>query len=42
MIAIIVILQLAATLFFLVDFTGDVRAAGMGSHLRAEGGAALA
>ncbi len=42
MIAVVVILQLAATLFFLVDFTGDVRAAGMGSHLLAEGGAALA
>ena len=42
MIAVVVILQLAATLFFLVDFTGDVRAGGMGSHLLAEGGAALA
>jgi len=42
MIAVVVILQLAATLFFLVDFTGDVRASGMGSHLLAEGGAAVA
>jgi DNA-binding CsgD family transcriptional regulator len=41
-IAVVVILQLAATLFFLVDFTGDLRAGGMGSHLLAEGGAALA
>lgn len=39
---VVVILQLAATLFFLVDFTGDLRADGMGSHLLAEGGAALA
>ena len=42
MIAVVVILQLAATIFFLADFTGDVRANGMGSHLIAEGGAALA
>jgi len=41
-IAVIVILQLAATIFFLVDFTGDLRADGLGSHLLAEGGAALA
>lgn len=42
MIAVIVILQLAATIFFLVDFTGDLRAGALGSHLLAEGGAALA
>jgi len=42
MIAIVVILQLAATVFFLVDFTGDVRADGLSPHLLAEGGAALA
>ena len=38
MIAVIVILQLAATIFFLVDFTGDLRAGALGSHLLAEGG----
>lgn len=42
MIAVVVILQLAATAFFLVDVTGDVRADGLGPHLLAEGGAALA
>lgn len=42
MIAVIVILQLAATLFFLVDFAGDLRADGPGAHLVAEGGAAVA
>lgn len=42
MIAVIVILQLAATLFFLVDVVGDVRAGGLGPHLAAEAGASLA
>jgi DNA-binding CsgD family transcriptional regulator len=42
MISVVVILQLAATVFFLVDVTGDVRADGLGPHLLAEGGAALA
>ena len=42
MIAVIVILQLAATLFFLSDFAGDLRGGGMGVHLAAEGAAAVA
>lgn len=42
MIAVIVILQLAATFFFLVDVAGDLRANGPGAHLAAESGAALA
>lgn len=44
---IVVILQLVATIFFLVDFAGDLRAdapraSALGSHLLAEGAAALA
>lgn len=39
---VVVILQLAATIFFLVDVTGDLRAGGLGSHLLVEGGAAMA
>jgi len=39
---VIVILQLVATIFFLVDFTGDARVDGLGSHLLAEGAAAVA
>ncbi|MCY1648829.1 helix-turn-helix transcriptional regulator [Caulobacter sp. SL161] len=42
MIAVVVILQLAATLFFLVDVTGDLRADGSGVHIAAEAGAAVA
>ncbi len=40
--AVIVVLQLVATIFFLVDLAGDLRADGLGSHLLAEGAAALA
>ncbi len=39
---IIVVLQLLATIFFLLDFAGDVLADGLGPHLIAEGGAVLA
>jgi hypothetical protein len=39
MIAVVVILQLAATLFFLVDVVGDLRANGSGVHIAAEAGA---
>jgi len=42
MIAVIVILQLAATLFFLADVAGDARADGTGPHLFAEAAAVLA
>lgn len=42
MIAVVVILQLAATLFFLIDVTGDLRAEGSGVHIAAEAGAAVA
>ena len=42
MMAAIVILQLLATIFFMIDFVGDLRAAGLGAHLLVEGGAALA
>lgn len=42
MMTVIVILQLVATIFFLVDFAGDLRVDGLGSHLLAEGAAAAA
>ena len=39
---VIVVLQLLATIFFLLDFVGDLTAHGLVPHLVAEGGAALA
>lgn len=41
MMAAIVILQLLATIFFLIDFVGDLRAAGLGAHPLVEGGPML-
>ena len=40
--ALVVVLQLLATVFFLLDFAGDLRADGLGAHLVLEGGVALA
>ena len=39
---VIVVLQLLATIFFLLDFAGDLNAHGLVPHLVAEGGAAFA
>ena len=42
MTALIVVLQLLATIFFLLDFAGDLRTDGLGAHLVLEGAVALA